>query len=193
MSIILIIVSTVFRLFGPNKLQEMTNIISDSVLKGISYEMSEIISIGIFLIILYAVGFVCTYFANLLMGMVSFKMGKNLRRDISKKINNVPLKFLDKTPYGDVLSCVTNDVDTIGQTLHQSVAGLVGAIVLFLGSLIMMFVTNWIMAFAAIGSTIIGFAIMFLIIAKSQKYFVEQQIDLEILTALLKRFIQVKL
>ena len=175
MSIILIIVSTVFRLFGPNKLQEMTNIISDSVLKGISYEMSEIISIGIFLIILYAVGFVCTYFANLLMGMVSFKMGKNLRRDISKKINNVPLKFLDKTPYGDVLSCVTNDVDTIGQTLHQSVAGLVGAIVLFLGSLIMMFVTNWIMAFAAIGSTIIGFAIMFLIIAKSQKYFVEQQ------------------
>ena len=80
MSIILIIVSTVFRLFGPNKLQEMTNIISDSVLKGISYEMSEIISIGIFLIILYAVGFVCTYFANLLMGMVSFKMGKNLRR-----------------------------------------------------------------------------------------------------------------
>ncbi len=174
-SMILVLASTVFRLIGPNKLQEITNIISDSVLKGISYEMAEIISIGVFLIILYAVGFVCTYIANVLMGTVCHRMSKNLRRDISKKINKVPLKFLDRTPYGDVLSCVTNDIDTIGQTLHQSVSGLVGAVALFIGSLIMMFVTNWIMAFAAIGSTIIGFAIMFLIIAKSQKYFVQQQ------------------
>lgn len=174
-AIVLVIASTVFRLIGPNKLQDMTNIIFNSVSLGIPYEMKQIIDIGIFLIILYCVGFVCTYIANVLMGTVCHRMSKRMRSDISKKINRVPLKFLDRTPYGDVLSCVTNDVDTIGQTFHQSVSNLVSAIVLFIGSLIMMFVTNWIMAFAAIGSTIIGFAIMFLIMAKSQKYFVQQQ------------------
>jgi len=124
-SVILIVVSTVFRLVGPNKLGEITTIISNSIKSifdgtFIAFEMSDIMDIGIFLIILYAVGAVITYIANVLMGTVCHRMSKNLRNDISKKINKVPLKFLDRTPYGDVLSCVTNDVDMIGQTLHQS-------------------------------------------------------------------------
>lgn len=179
-AVILIIVSTVFRLVGPNKLGDITTIISNSIQSifdgtFITFEMSEIMSIGIFLIILYAVGAVITYIANVIMGTICHNMSRKLRRDISKKINKVPLKFLDRTPYGDVLSCVTNDVDTIAQTLHQSVSNLVGAIILFLGSLLMMFVTNWIMALSAIAATVIGFVIMFLIMRKSQKYFVEQQ------------------
>ncbi len=179
-SVILIVVSTVFRLVGPNKLGEITTIISNSIKSifdgtFIAFEMSDIMDIGIFLIILYAVGAVITYIANVLMGTVCHRMSKNLRNDISKKINKVPLKFLDRTPYGDVLSCVTNDVDMIGQTLHQSASSLVSAIILFLGSLLMMFVTNWIMALSAIAATVFGFAIMFAIMKRSQKYFIEQQ------------------
>ena len=177
-SVILIIISTVFRLVGPNKLQDITNYVYNYVHGGVPYEVSQIMSIGIFLVIIYIIGAVLNYTTNVLMGTVCHKMSRNLRRDLSQKINKVPLKYLDRTPYGDVLSTVTNDIDIIGQTLHQSVSSLVGAIILFIGSLIMMFVTNWIMAFAAIGATIIGFVAMFFIISRSQKYFVQQQVRL---------------
>ena len=174
-STILIIASTVIRLVGPNKLGDLTNIISDSLIKGVPFTMADIWKIGTLLICLYIFGAVFTYIANYLIGRVCFVMSKNLRSDIQKKINKLPLKYIDKVPYGDVLSVVTNDIDTIGQTLMNSVSSLVGAIVLFIGSLIMMFVTNWILALCAIGSTIIGFGFMSIIIKKSQKYFVEQQ------------------
>ena len=174
-SMVLIIASTVIRLVGPNKLGDLTNLISDSLVKGKPYTMSDIWKIGKLLIALYVFGAVFTYIANYLIGRVCFVMSQKLRTDIQEKINKLPLKYIDKVPYGDVLSVVTNDVDTIGQTLHTSVASLVGAIVLFFGSLIMMFVTNWILALCAIASTVVGFGIMALIIGKSQRYFVEQQ------------------
>ena len=174
-SVTLIIASTIIRLIGPNQLGKLTNTIS-ALFKGNPYEMSDIWRVGILLICLYAFGAVFTYIANLLIGKVCFVlMGNKLRKEVQEKINNLPLKYIDKVPYGNVLSIVTNDIDTIGQTLHTSVASLVGAVVLFFGSLIMMFVTNWILALCAIASTIIGFAIMTLIIKNSQKYFVEQQ------------------
>lgn len=177
-STILIIASTVIRLVGPNKLGDLTNIISDSLVKGIPFTMNDIWKIGILLICLYVFGAVFTYIANYLIGRVCFIMSKNLRSDIQQKINKLPLKYIDKVPYGDVLSVVTNDIDTIGQTLMNSVSSLVGAVVLFIGSLVMMFITNWILALCAIASTIIGFGLMALIIKKSQKYFVEQQVRL---------------
>ncbi len=182
-SIFLIIASTIFRLVGPNQLSKITNIVSGSIpfningvwVEGKPFEMADIWSIAIVLIIIYVLGAIFTYIANVLIGKVCFKMSQNLRRDIQEKINKLPLSYLDKKPYGEVLSTVTNDIDTIGQTLHTSVSSLVGAIVLFVGSLLMMFITNWIMALAAIASTIIGFSLMFLIISKSQKYFIMQQ------------------
>lgn len=182
-SIALMIASTVFRLIGPNRLGKITTIISKSVpmfiegvwIPGTPFEMSQIWPTAIFLISIYVLGAIFTYIANVLIGKVCFKMSKKLRSDIQTKINKLPLSYLDRKPYGEVLSTVVNDVDTIGQTLHSSVSTLVGAIVLFIGSLIMMFVTNWIMALAAIGTTIVGFALMFVIIRKSQKYFIEQQ------------------
>lgn len=183
-SMFLIIASTIIRLVGPNKLGDLTNIVSSALPRfddagnlvlGTPYSMDSIWKIGGLLIGLYVFGAVFTYIANYLMGRVCFIMSNNLRRDIQDKINKLPLKYIDKVPYGDVLSIVTNDIDTIGQTLHSSVSSLVGAVILFIGSLIMMFVTNWIMALCAIASTIIGFAIMSLIIKKSQKYFIGQQ------------------
>jgi ATP-binding cassette subfamily B protein len=109
------------------------------------------------------------------MATITQRISKSLRTGISKKINRLPLKYFDSTSYGDVLSRVTNDIDTIGQPLNQSIGGLIHGVVLFLGSMIMMFVTNPVMALTAIGSTVIGFLMMMLIVTKSQKYFLRQQ------------------
>ncbi len=173
-SMTLIIISTIIRLVGPNKIGELTNIVSDSLL-GIPYEMSQIWKIGILLIVLYVFGAVFTYISNYLIGRVCFVMSNKLRNEIQEKVNKLPLKYIDKVPYGDILSTVSNDVDTIGETLYNSVSSLVGAIILFIGSLVMMFITNWILALCAIGSALLGFALMILIVKHSQKYFIEQQ------------------
>ena len=181
----LIIANTVFRIIGPNKLADITNILVEAVpeigkngeiLKfGTPFEMSSIWNIAILLICLYAFGAMFSYIANVIIARVCFKMSQKMRSEISSKIDRLPLKKLDKTPYGDILSIVTNDVDIIGQTLHTSVSTLVGAVVLFFGSLFMMFITNWLMAIAAVCSTLIGFSLMMLIMKKSQKFFIQQQ------------------
>jgi len=184
-SMILIIANTVFRIIGPNKLADLTNILEKAIpqisqngeiLKfGEPFAMSSIWDIAILLICLYGFGAIFTYIANVIIARVCFKLSQKMRSEIAKKIDKLPLRKLDQTPYGDILSTVTNDVDIIGQTLHTSVSTLVGSIVLFFGSLIMMFVTNWIMALAAVFTTIIGFFIMLVIMKKSQKYFIAQQ------------------
>ncbi|MBQ8451801.1 MAG: ABC transporter ATP-binding protein [Clostridia bacterium] len=187
-TLVLVVASTVFRLVGPNQLSKITEIVQQAipifnengqiVFPGIPYEMSAVWKIVITLIVLYSLGLVFTYIANVLIARVSFKISQKLRKDINEKINRLPLKYLDAKPYGDVLSTVANDVDSISQTLHQSASGLVSAVTLLLGSVIMMFVTNWILALVAIGSSLIGFVLMFLIMSKSQKYFMEQQYKL---------------
>jgi len=175
-SMVLIIAQTVFRIIGPDKLADITNIVTEAVMvPGAALDLSKVWKIATLLICLYVFGAVFSYIANVIIVRVCFKMSQNLRSEIDNKVNKLPLKTLDRTPYGDILSTVTNDIDIIGQTLHTSVSSLVGAIVLFIGSLLMMFITNWIMAFAAILSTILGFALMALFMAKSQKYFVQQQ------------------
>ena len=178
-SLLLIVFATIFRLVGPSQLQKITNYLYNSLPIGgnapVPYEMSDVMKIVIFLIVLYVTGAVFTYISNFLIARACFKMSQKLRTDISRKINRVPIKFIDKTPYGDILSTMTNDVDRIGDALYESVATIIGSVVLFIGSLIMMFVTNWIMTISAIVSTILGFAVMVLIIKKSQKHFLAQQ------------------
>lgn len=112
------------------------------------------------------------------MTTITNKFSKKLRAEISIKINHLPLRYFDKHSYGDILSRVTNDVDTISQTMNNSIGTLVSAVALFLGSLIMMFATNWQMALTAVISTIIGFGLMIVILSKSQKYFTAQQDEL---------------
>lgn len=174
-SLVTIVVATIIRLIGPNKLGDITDIIYKSLISGVEFELSAVFKIGITLIILYVCGAICTYVSNFLIARVCCKMSKNLRADIDKKINRLPLKTLDRTPNGDILSTVTNDIDTIWDTLYSSVASLSGAIVLFTGSLLMMFITNWLMALVAIVSTLLGFSLMTIIIKNSQKHFSQQQ------------------
>lgn len=168
-------VSTLAALWGPNKVGEIANLISGGMFSPEGIDLERITKLGIFLVCLYAFVGVFWYLENLLMIQFSQKISKNLRTDISKKINKLPLKYLDSTPTGDVLSRVTNDVDLISSSLNNTVSGAVSAVIMLFGSVIMMFITNWIMALAAIASSLIGFGVMALIMAKSQKYFMQQQ------------------
>ena len=140
--------------------------------------MDKIKSISLFLVILYVLSALFTFIQSILMTDVANKFAKKLRSNISKKINKLPLKYFDKNLSGDILSRVTNDVDTIAQSMNQSLASLVSSVTLFIGSIIMMFYTNYIMALTAILSSLIGFVFMIKILSKSQKYFTARQVEL---------------
>ena len=175
-SMLLAAAGSVFQLIGPNKIQDLTSVIQAGLINGI--DMGQVSNICSLLLSLYLAGLVCNYVQGFIMTTVTQKTTSRLRRSISKKINVLPLKYFDGTQTGDVLSRVTNDVDTIGQTLQSSITSFVHAAALFVGAIIMMFVTNWILALAAIGSTVFSFFIMALIMSKSQKHFIRQQVAL---------------
>ena len=138
-------------------------------------DMTAIKNIALFLAILYISNALLNFIQSLCMTDVANKFAKNLRGRISTKINKLPLKYFDRNSIGDILSRVTNDVDTIAQSMNQSLATLVSNVTLFIGTIIMMFYTNWILAITAIVASVVGFALMFLILGKSQKYFVAIQ------------------
>jgi ATP-binding cassette, subfamily B, multidrug efflux pump len=175
-ALILAMAGAVFNIIGPDLLSEITDLITEGMMASIDLE--AVVNVATVLAILYGLGFVFNYIQGFIMATVTQRVSKNLRSDLSTKINRLPLKYFDSTSTGDVLSRVTNDVDMIGQTMNQSLSTLVSAVTMFLGTLIMMFYTNWIMAIAAILSTILGFGLMTLIISKSQKYFAQQQKEL---------------
>ena len=163
----------VTKLIGPNKISDITNKISAG-LTG-KMDIDGIVSICVFLIVLYLVGTVLSYITSLIMTIVTQKLNKGLRTNISKKINNLPIGYFHKTTTGDVLSRVTNDVDTIGTTMQSSITTLVSAVTMFVGSIVMMVYTNVVMAITAILASVIGFILMFLIMGHSQKYFAAKQ------------------
>lgn len=140
-------------------------------------------NIVIFLIIINVLGALFEYFEGYLLCTASNKYARSLRTRISNKINALPLKYFDNHEMGDVLSRVTNDVDSVAMNLNQSLSSLVSSVTLFIGSLFMMFITNYIMAITAILATIVGFSLMSLILSKSQKYFNQKQVELGKLNA----------
>ena len=140
--------------------------------------MVKIKSVALYLLILFSVASLLSFGQSFIMAIVSNRFAQSLRKRISKKINRLPLKYFDNNQVGDILSRVTNDVDTIGQSFNQSLSNMVMSITLLIGSLIMMFKTDWIMALTAIFSSIIGFAFMGIILSKSQKYFNARQEEL---------------
>ena len=175
-AIICSLISSIFSIIGPDKVKEITNIIAEGLITGIDLE--KVKTLSIILMIIYIASAVLNYVEQYIMAIVTNKLSRSIRKDISKKINKMPLKFFDKTSSGDILSRVTNDVDTLSQSLNQSISELISAITLLIGSTIMMFVTNDIMAITAIISSIIGFILMFIIVLKSQKYFEKVQKEL---------------
>lgn len=172
-SLILAFLGSVLTIVGPDRLRSMTALIQEGIMGEMN--MSAIQTVGITLLIIYGCSAIFSYLQAFIMSTVTQKISKSLRKDISIKINHLPLKYFDGTSLGDVLSRVTNDVDTIGHTLNQSASQLVSSITLFIGSLVMMFITDYRMAFAAIISSLLGFVLMSLIMSRSQKFFTRQQ------------------
>ena len=172
-AVIFAIGGTVFTILGPDKLREMTLQIQQGLAGSMNLEV--ITKIAFTLLAFYLIGVALSYFQGFIMATVTQRVSNKMRKDISTKINRLPLRYFDKTSYGDILSRVTNDVDTIAQTLNQSIGNLVSAVTLFFGSIIMMFVTDWHMAIVAIVASVVGFMFMGLIISRSQKYFIKQQ------------------
>lgn len=164
---------TVFTILGPDKMSDMT----EAIMKGIggNMDLKLITSIAFTLVAFYASSVVLSYLQGFIMATVTQKVTKKMRTDISKKINKLPLKYFDNTSHGDILSRVTNDVDTLGQTLNQSIVSLVSAITLLVGTIVMMFVTSWVLALVAIVASVVGFMLLLVIVANSQKYFNRQQ------------------
>lgn len=175
-ALVLAMLGSVFNIVGPELLSQITDFITEGLMTSI--DLDAVVNIATILAFLYGLGFIFNYIQGYIMATVTQRVSKKLRSEISTKINRLPLKYFDSTSTGDVLSRVTNDVDMIGQTMNQSLSTLVSAITMFVGSLIMMFYTNWIMALSAVLSTILGFVLMTFIISKSQKYFAQQQKEL---------------
>lgn len=163
-----------------NEMYKVMENVPSSIQKviGPKMNMNKIKDIAILLACLYIISAIFSYIEGLSMIKVANGYAKRLRTSISEKINRLPLKFFDHNLSGDILSRVTNDVDTIAQSLNNSLSTLVSASTLFIGSIIMMFVTNYIMAITAILSSLIGFVLMFIILGKSQKYFTRRQTEL---------------
>jgi len=183
-SLIIAAIGTVFTIIGPDQIGKMTNEIQKVIIalmvskQIIDVDLDAVAKIAMLLVILYSTSAILNFAQGYIMATVTQRIAKNMRTGISLKINKLPLKYFDKVSYGDVLSRVTNDVDTIGMTLNQSIGSLVTAVTMFFGSAIMMFYNNWLMALTAIGASLIGFVFMSLIMGKSQKYFMRQQKDL---------------
>lgn len=169
-------VGAVCTIMGPSRIQEIVKIIGSGMMTGI--DMDAVVKVALTLIAIYGVGALCSYIQAFIMGTVSARLSKQMRTRISEKINRLPLKYFDKASFGDVLSRVTNDVDTMGQTLNMSLGQLISAVTLFIGSLSMMLATNVTMAITAVLSTVFGFALMMIIVGRSQKYFKGQQREL---------------
>ena len=175
-AIILAIGSAILTIIGPDQISRIT----DEITKGLTsqIDLEKIKEIAIFVGSLYVTSGILGYLQSFIMATITQKFSRKMRNEISVKINKLPLKYFDQHSYGDTLSRVTNDVDTIGQSLNQSIGSLVSAVTTLIGVVIMMVITNWQMALTAILASLFGFSIMFQILKRSQKYFDRQQEEL---------------
>lgn len=170
---VLALTGAIFILLGPKQIETITNLIIEGMDTGIDLE--RISKVGITLVIIYIIGFGINYAKQFIMASITQRLNNQLRTEIDQKINRLPLSYFDEVSFGDVLSRVTNDVDTIGKTLNNSIPTIVTSITLLVGSLFMMVTSNLTLAIIIVTITLLGFTIVKLITKKSQPYFNKQQ------------------
>ena len=173
------VAGAILTIIGPNLLSQITDLISDAL--GGEIDLAAIGRIGVTLLIIYGLSAVLTYVEHFIMATVTLDLSRDLRQDLSRKINRVPMSYFNKVSYGDILSRVTNDVSTLQQALANSLPSMISAATQFVGCLVMMFVTEWRMALAAVAVTLVGFLIMAAVMLRSQKYFSARQENLSTL------------
>ena len=175
-AILFSIVSSIITVIGPDKLKEITDTITNGM--GGAIDIDKITSIALTLAILYGVGALVSYSSSFIISTMIQGFAERLRNAIAEKINRVPLQYFDSHEQGDTLSRVTNDVDLMTQSFNQSLVQMVSSIVLLIGSIFMMFKTDWHLAVTAIVSVFAGFALSSIIMVKSQPLFKQQQDNL---------------
>lgn len=178
-AVILAILGAVTNIIGPGYLADITDKITAGLKGGI--DLDGTVRLAVVLAVLYGVGFLLNLGQGIIMSDVAQRTSKRLRSDISAKLNRLPLNYFDRTSHGDTLSRVTNDVDTVGQSLTQSLSTVVTAVTMLIGTAIVMFYTNWVMTLAGVLATLLGFGLMLVIIRRSQRHFDRQQNELGIL------------
>ena len=166
----------VLTIIGPNQLSKITQYIIDGITTGIN--MEAIARTALFLLGLYVLSAIFSFLQHFILATVTLRLSNRLRADIFDKVNRAPMKLFGRIPYGDILSRMTNDVNTLVQSLSNSLPSMVSAEAQFIGCLVMMFIPEWHMSIAAVGATLLGFALMGLIMSRSQKYFLARQTSL---------------
>lgn len=172
-ALVIAVIGAVLTILGPDQISKITDYMYDGITGKI--DMEGIAKVGIFLLTIYLISALCSFLQNFIMATVTQIISKRLRGEIDRKINRLPFKYFSDNSYGDVLSRVTNDVDLIGQAMSNSIASMVSAAAQFIGCLIMMYYTNWIMASTTVLTTIVGLVLMALIMSHSQKFFADRQ------------------
>ena len=167
------VIGTIISLIGPGQIQKITDLITKGITGHI--DLDAVTATCTFLLILYAVSWLMNFVQHFIMATVAPTISRRMRTDITEKTNRLPLSFFDSTSFGDILSRITNDIDTIERTLNLSIAQFITSIALFIGSAVMMFVTNWILALTAIVASVLGFFLMSVIMKRSQLHFNRQQ------------------
>lgn len=172
-ALVLAAVGAVLTIIGPDKIGKMTTLMQEGLYGEIDFP--AITRLGIFLIVIYVASALFNYVVHFVMATVTLKAARNMRGDIARKINRVPMSYFNTTSQGDVLSRITNDVMTLQQGLTNSMPGIISAVAQFVGCLIMMFVTEWRLALCVLAVTFIGMLLLMLVMGHSQKYFVAKQ------------------
>ena len=174
-SLLFAVIGTILALALPNVTKIVSEEIFNSISQNISVNLQKVMTVSLWLVCMSLVSALFSYFQGFILSGVTAKVTKKLRSDISHKINVLPLKYFDTQSYGDILSRVTNDVDTIGQTLNQSLSNIVTCITMLIGSLIMMFVNSWQLTLITLCTMPISLILVSIIVKFSQKYFIKQQ------------------
>ncbi|MBR3228394.1 MAG: ABC transporter ATP-binding protein [Erysipelotrichaceae bacterium] len=172
------LLSTVPSIIGPRMISDLMNIITEGIHRAEGVDMNALKNTFLFLLVLYVSGALLGYLQQWVMTGTTQSISRKLRIELNEKLNRLPLRFFDSSSRGDIISRFTNDIDTISQSFSQTVASLLSSIVLFVGVIIMMFSTNVTLSLVCIGCSVIGFAVMFTMSGKAQKYFNKRQADL---------------
>lgn len=173
LALILAALGAVLTIVGPNQIGKITDYMSEALTGPVN--LSGIAGVGIVLVVIYGLSAAFTYIQHLIMAVVTLKCSKQMRKDISAKINRVPQKYFNTVPQGEILSRITNDVSTLQQTLSNSLPGMISAMAQFTGCLIMMFATEWHLALCVLGVTFVGMFAVMMVMGRSQKYFTARQ------------------
>ena len=173
LALVLAALSAVLTIIGPDQVGKIATIMSDGLLSGI--DLAAVARVGVLLAVIYGLSALFGFIQHYIMASVTLKMSYRMRAELSEKINRVPQKYFNFHAQGDILSRITNDVSTLQQGLTNSLPTIISAATQFLGCLIMMFVTEWRLALAALGITLVGLLLVVLIMSRSQKYFTARQ------------------